>query len=119
MKFVLELIPRYARANFDLFRLISRARRDKKPVVFLVGDSDALITYNFLLVALGVPVVFRCGAAPPTHNLLRRLLIGIMKMTTTQYVVDSDYMQNVLTGHDIAADRIEVLRPMPPLRGPA
>lgn len=116
LKCFLEIIPRYVSSNYNLFKLISAGRRGKKLVVFIAGDSDALITFNLLLIILGVPVIFRCGAAPATHNFLRRLLLYVMKSTATRYVVDSNYMRDVLAGLGIARETVEVLRPMPPLR---
>lgn len=116
LKFFLEIIPRYVRSNYDLFKVISAGRRNKASVIFVAGDSDALITFNLLLIALRIPVVFRCGATPARHNLLRRILLHVVKMTVTRYVVDSNYMSSVLADLGIARETVEVLRPMPPLR---
>ncbi len=116
LKCIMEFVPRYFASNYVLWRALSAGRQGRSKVVFLCGDLDTLISFNLLLVALGVPIVFRCGAAPPSHNALRRMVLKAVKTLVSRYVVDSSFMRNILFNLGIPYKKIEVVRPMPPIR---
>ncbi|MBX9745644.1 MAG: NAD(P)-binding domain-containing protein [Hyphomonadaceae bacterium] len=116
LKAAIDFLPRYLASNIALWRIVQAHRRAGSAITLLFGDADAAITFNVTLRLLRVPVIFRCGVLPATHNVLRRSLFFALRTVVQHYVVDSSFMAQRLTAIGVKLDRIVMIRPMPPSR---
>lgn len=115
--FIRQFPSRFLRANYQLFRYAGQCRKRKEKLSILISDAALIFGFGILLNLLGIRVIYRCGALLPEHSFVwRRVLNPLIKKTVSIYVVDSEFMKRALIGRGIKEKRINVIRPVVPVR---
>jgi hypothetical protein len=115
LKILKESPIRYIKSNIILYNLIKNKNINTQ-VIILISDLSIFLTWNFSLILLKLPVLYRCGYIPPNHNILQNTIFYFSRLVIAQYIVDSEFMRSELVKRGVAAEKITVIRPMPPQR---
>lgn len=105
---------KFVGANRQLTRILARFEATH------IHAFNPWYVFNFMLALRrsDLPLIYRCGDAPVTHNLLYRWIWTFIRRRTRHFVADSDFIRGLLIEAGVVSERVSTLYCPPPRRTP-